>query len=74
MYKWDRTLYTEKLLRKNSINKIFTMYADNFGYGWFIRKKFNRKVIYINGRSPGFSTYLARYIDDDMCIIVLGNN
>ncbi|MFQ5741438.1 MAG: hypothetical protein ACE5JX_20775 [Acidobacteriota bacterium] len=31
-------------------------------------------VAAINGRSPGFTSYLERYLDDDACIIILSNN
>lgn len=75
LYKWDRALYTEKLLKKNTLRKMFTKHVDGaVGYGWFLRKRFKRDAVYINGRSPGFSTYLLRFPEDDVCIIVLGNN
>ena len=54
---------------------MFKKHVDNaVGYGWFLRKRFKRDAVYINGRSPGFSTYLLRFPEDDVCIIVLGNN
>lgn len=28
----------------------------------------------MSGRSPGFNAELQRYVDDDVCVIVLGNN
>lgn len=75
MYKWDRALYTEKILKKGSIDKIFTAHAANsVGYGWFIGKQAGRRVFRMGGRSPGFTTEIQRYVDDDVCIIVLGNN
>ena len=69
LYKWDRSLYTEKILKKATIEKMFAE-----GYGWFDSKRFNRRAIRMNGRSPGFSSEMQRYIDEDICIIVLGNN
>lgn len=74
LYRWDRALYTEKILKKNSLEKIFKDHLEGKGYGWFVRERLNRKVTAINGRSPGFSSYLERYIDDDACIIILSNN
>lgn len=44
------------------------------GYGWFDSKRFNRRAIRMNGRSPGFQSEIQRYVDEDVCIIVLGNN
>jgi CubicO group peptidase (beta-lactamase class C family) len=74
LYKWDRALYTEKILTESSKKKMFTDHIDGVGYGWFIRKRNNRRVTDMNGRSPGFTSYLRRFIDDDACIIVLSNN
>jgi CubicO group peptidase (beta-lactamase class C family) len=69
LYKWDRSLYTEKILKKATIEKMFSE-----GYGWFDNKRFNRRVVRMNGRSPGFQSGIQRYVDDDICVIVLGNN
>jgi hypothetical protein len=44
------------------------------GYGWFDSKGFNRRAIRMNGRSPGFNSEIQRYVDEDICIIVLSNN
>ena len=74
LYKWDRAFYSEKILKKSSLEKIFKDHLEGKGYGWFIRERIGRKVTSINGRSPGFSSYLERYIDDDACIIILSNN
>jgi hypothetical protein len=75
LYKWDRALYTEKILKKNSLDVIFTAHADNsVGYGWFLGKRLNRRLINMGGRSPGFTSEIQRYVDDNVCIIVLGNN
>ena len=73
LYKWDRALYTEKILGKQTLAKIFKEHIENVGYGWFIHKHPYGREIYINGRSPGFTSYLGRFIDQDLCIIVLGN-
>jgi CubicO group peptidase (beta-lactamase class C family) len=73
LYKWDRALYTEKILTKRSLDRIFTDY-DGWGYGWSVRKHFGRPVTVITGRSPGFTSSLERFIADDVCIIVAGNN
>jgi CubicO group peptidase (beta-lactamase class C family) len=74
LYKWDRALYTDKILKKNSLNKMFIDYGNGVGYGWFVGKHLNRRVVYYNGRSPGFTSYLDRFVDDDVCIIILSNN
>jgi hypothetical protein len=44
-----------------------------YGYGWHIGELSNRKVIRRGGRMNAFGTHIARFIDDDIVIIVLGN-
>ena len=72
LYKWDRALYTDKVLGARSREKMFTDYGG-FGYGWFVRQQFGRRVTAINGRSPGFTSSLERFVDDDVCIALAAN-
>lgn len=74
LYKWDRALYTEKLLKRGTLEKLFSEHVSGVGYGWFVGKRNNRKVVRMNGRSPGFGSEIQRYVNDDVCIIVLSNN
>lgn len=73
MYKWDRALYTEKVLKKQSLDAMFTPGLDHYGYGWAILDK-PRKMITHSGGINGFVSNIARFPDDDVCIIVLGNS
>ncbi|MHC2992388.1 hypothetical protein OB13_12610 [Pontibacter sp. HJ8] len=63
-----------KLLTKASWDKIFTDYGDNVGYGWFISKHLNRDRYQMNGRAPGFSSYMGIYPKEKLAVIVLSNN
>ncbi len=69
LYKWDRALYTDEVLKRATRERMFTV-----PYGWFVGNKHNRRVVRYNGRSPGFQCEIQRYIDDDACLIVLSNN
>lgn len=73
LYLWDRALHTEKLVKKSSLDKIFTPFMGNYGYGWRIGDSFNRKVVAHSGGINGFTTHIARYLDDEVCVIVLIN-
>ncbi len=73
LYLWDRALYTEKLIGKTSLEKMFTPFKDDYGYGWAIGKLFKHKRISHSGGINGFTTNISRYPDDDVCIIVLSN-
>jgi CubicO group peptidase (beta-lactamase class C family) len=74
LYRWDRALYTEKILKKPTLERMFAPHVEGVGYGWFISQRHNRRAIRMSGRSPGFSAELQRYVDDDVCVIVLSNN
>lgn len=75
LYKWDRALYTEKILSRAGLDKTYTPYVDEtVGYGWFIGRRLNRRCIRMSGRSPGFQGEIHRYVDDNACVVVLGNN
>jgi CubicO group peptidase (beta-lactamase class C family) len=87
LYKWDRALYTEKLLPKASLDQMFTPYdfkgtlsavpglnKDTYGYGWMINLFAGRKEIHHSGGVNGFTTDILRFPDDDACVIVLNNS
>lgn len=73
MYLWDRALYSEKLVKKASLEKMFTPFIDNYAYGWMIDNFKGHKWIFHNGGIQGFSTAMNRFPDDDLCIVILRN-
>lgn len=70
MYLWDRALYTEKILSKASLETMFTPGLE--GYGWGVRATPRKKIAHSGGVN-GFASYIARYPNDDLCIVVLSN-
>ena len=72
--RWDRALYTDKVLSKASREKMWTPVKNNYGYGWSIAQSHNHKQISHGGGINGFSTFIARYPDDDALVVVLSNN
>jgi CubicO group peptidase (beta-lactamase class C family) len=73
MYLWDRSLYTDFLLPKKWRDTMFVNHKNGFGYGWMNSKLFKHTMIHHSGGIHGFSTHIARFVDDDICIITLGN-
>jgi CubicO group peptidase (beta-lactamase class C family) len=73
LYLWDRALYTEKLIKKSSLEKMFSPFRQHYGYGWGIVNVFNRKMVGHNGETEGFRANISRFINDDACIIILSN-
>lgn len=74
LYRWDRALYTDKVLTKASREKMWTPVMNDYGYGWGIKQVRNHKQIAHGGGINGFSTFIARYPSDDAVVIVLSNN
>jgi CubicO group peptidase (beta-lactamase class C family) len=75
LFKWDQALYGEKLVKKESLDKIFTPYLNNYGYGWEVDQDgvVGRQIGH-SGHIGGFRTRLTRYPDSRSTIIVLSNN
>lgn len=73
LYRFDRALSRPGFLSPENLKRTFTEHFEANGYGWFLRPRFQDREIYINGRSPGFGSYLGRLRDNDLTVIVLGN-
>jgi CubicO group peptidase (beta-lactamase class C family) len=79
LYRWDQSLYTDKLIPKDLLDKMFTPFAPipdsggGYGYGWFIGKEGDRLVVNHTGGISGFTAAIGRYPKDKVVVIVLGN-
>jgi CubicO group peptidase (beta-lactamase class C family) len=71
---WDQALYTEKLVTRKSLDEIFTPFREEYGYGWIVNKKFDRKMISHAGRHNGYKAYIGRFPDERVTILVQGNS
>jgi CubicO group peptidase (beta-lactamase class C family) len=79
--KWDAALYTEKLLKRSSLEQMWTPAKlkngepnkDGYGFGWFIEQRHGHKVISHDGAWQGFETTIARYVDDQLTVVALTN-
>lgn len=80
LYKWDRALYTEKLLSKELKEKMFTPFLANYAYGWGVNKREipgetdSVTVIAHSGGINGFNTLIFRIVDDEHLIVLLNNS
>jgi CubicO group peptidase (beta-lactamase class C family) len=73
MYRWDQALYTTKLLPKPLLDAMWTPFLSDYGYGWWIASFNGHREISHPGLIDGFATTIARYPDDQVTVIVLGN-
>ncbi len=79
--KWDAALYTESLLKRSTLDQMWTITklkngrpnAGNYGFGWEISNKNGHRVVEHNGSWQGFETHIARYVDDRLTVVVLTN-
>ncbi len=79
--KWDAALYTEKLLKRSSLDQMWTPAKlkdghpnkEGYGFGWFIGERHGHRVISHDGAWQGFKTAIARYVNDQLTVVVLAN-
>ena len=81
LLKWDKALYTEKLIKQSTLQEAFTPMKlndgtlSNYGFGWIVRTDpVLGKIIWHNGDNPGYKTQITRYIDKKKTMIILNNN
>jgi CubicO group peptidase (beta-lactamase class C family) len=73
LYLWDRALTTEKLVKRSTLEKIFTPFKDGYAYGWMIQEFRGHKLQMHRGGIQGFSTVINRFPNEDLTIIILKN-
>jgi CubicO group peptidase (beta-lactamase class C family) len=79
--KWDAALYTEKLLKRSSLDQMWTPAKlkngqpnqDGYGFGWFIEDRHGHHVVSHDGAWQGFETTIARYVNDQLTVVILSN-
>lgn len=74
LFAWDQALYTTKLLTQASRDEMFTANLKNYAYGWQTGEKLGRRKLDHSGSSNGYSSYLLRFPDDRVSVIVLSNS
>ncbi len=73
LYRWDQALYTDVLLPAALRSQMFTPFLRDYALGWEVDRPGDRLRISHPGMIDGFATYIARYPDDHVTVIVLGN-
>jgi CubicO group peptidase (beta-lactamase class C family) len=81
LLKWDQALYTEKLVKKETLRQAFTPAilkdgrASAYGFGWMIGQDTTAgPVVMHTGDNPGYKTKIVRYLDHHRTLILLCNN
>lgn len=73
LYRWDQALYGEQLVPGLLLAEIFSPGLGDYGYGWWITNHKDRRLVSHQGNISGVSTFIARYPDQQVTVIVLSN-
>ncbi|MFH0733600.1 MAG: serine hydrolase domain-containing protein [bacterium] len=79
IFKWDQALYTEKLIKKETLMEAYTPTVlstrenTGYGYGWYIDVYKGLKRVYHTGDTCGFRTIFQRYPEKNFSVVVLVN-
>jgi CubicO group peptidase (beta-lactamase class C family) len=77
LYKWDQSLYTDKLLSNENKEIMFKPFFENYAYGWGVLEiqigDIKKKIISHSGGINGFNTIIVRFVEDRNLIVLLCN-
>jgi CubicO group peptidase (beta-lactamase class C family) len=79
MAKWDAALYTEKFLKRASLEEMWRPVTLNdgnthpYGFGWALNVVRNHRLLEHGGSWQGFKSQISRYPDDKLTVIVFAN-
>ncbi|HEV2915855.1 MAG TPA: serine hydrolase domain-containing protein [Pyrinomonadaceae bacterium] len=79
MAKWDAALYTEKLLKRASLDLMWTPVklagggTRPYGFGWSLVEVRGHRLIEHGGAWQGFKSHIARYVNDKLTVVVFAN-
>lgn len=71
---WDQALYSTRLLSQKSLDEMFAPYKNDYGYGWQTGQKLGRRKLDHSGSNDGYSSYIIRFPDQRVTVIVLSNS
>lgn len=73
LYKYYKGLKEHKILGQETLEKAYSPFKNNYGYGWIIVSMFDRKTVGHSGAGAGFRSNFVQIPEDDVCIILLSN-
>ena len=74
LLRWDRALSSDRVLSRQSIDEMFTPTPQGYGLGWRVGEQFGRRQANHSGSGVGFSSYILRFLDEHLAVIVLSNS
>jgi D-alanyl-D-alanine carboxypeptidase len=80
MAKWDAALYKEKLLRKSSLDEMWTPVKTKdgqthpYGFGWSLGNVNGHPIVEHGGAIMGIRACIVRYLDQKLTVVVFANS
>ncbi|MHC5543315.1 serine hydrolase domain-containing protein [Singulisphaera rosea] len=77
--KWDAGLRSEAVLKQATLQQMWTptrladLSTHPYGFGWELGKVNGQRVVEHSGTWQGFAAHIARYLDDELTVIVMTN-
>ena len=79
LFLWDQALYQNKLISDTLMQeamtpgKIRNRWQFSYGYGFRMKRLQNKNKVYHKGLWQGFRTSFARFVDDELLVVILNN-
>ena len=71
--RWDRALRNKRLISRAGYEALYRPELENYAYGWVVRELEGRPALGHGGGVPGFSSFILRIPEEELCIVVLTN-
>jgi CubicO group peptidase (beta-lactamase class C family) len=78
LFKWDQSLYTDKLVRQSTLAEAFTPGkveegSSIYGFGWNVAEDGSGKYVWHTGNQAGFRAFIERRLTPRITVIILTN-
>jgi len=78
LFKWDQSLYTDKLVSQRMMTEAFTPGTveegtSTYGFGWNVGQDGNDKYVWHTGNQAGFRAFIERRLRERVTVIMLTN-
>lgn len=73
LFRWTRGTLKGRLFSSVLVDEAVTPYRGDYGFGWQVRRFFDRPIYNHTGGIDGFSSHLAHFPAEDLTIVVLSN-
>lgn len=73
LYRFHKAMQSYKIVDEALLQKAYTPFKHNYGYGWIIDTIHGNKMVYHSGGISGFSSIFIRIPTENICIVLLNN-